>query len=157
MGFNFNIRIIKMIKNILKLSTAILMLLFVSNSYVSATANDGKITVDEAQSQIPNPDTIKGGDDIKDKYIDRNVSLSSIEKFYVIERENLLFPPYRCFIYHPKGNETDIGIIDNVTINFSIDKSRLNIGDIILVTNEQEVKSNNPIKQFIIEEVTIIK
>ena len=145
-----------MIKNILKLSTVTLMIIFSSTIY--ASKDDGsKITVDEAQSKPPKKDTIKGGDDLKDKYIENNVSIASIKKSYIIKRENLLLPPYRCFIYHPKGNETTIGVINSTKIEFSIDKSKLKIGDIILVTNKVSIEGDTPIDKVIVEEINITK
>ena len=156
MEFDFNIRKIKMIKNILKLSTVTLMIIFSVTVYASKD-DATKITVDEAQSKPPKQDTIKGGDDLKDKYIENNISISSIEKSYIIKRENLLLPPYRCFIYHPKGNETTIGVTNSTNVEFSIDKSKLKVGDIILVTNKVSIEGDTPIDKFIIEEINIIK
>ena len=142
-------------KQILKLSMLGLMLLFLNTAY---GIDENKKPVDEALEYTPKEDTIKGGDKLTDSYNDEKISLSNIDKNYIIERKDLNFPPYKCFIYHLDGTETEIGTINDSKINFKIKKSLLSVGDIILVTNLLDVTDKkNPFKKFIIEEVEIVE
>ena len=142
-------------KMIVKLSLLSFML-FVTNN---ALASEGdKKPVDEAMSIKVPKDTIKGGDKLEDDYKGTKVSLSSLEKVHEIKRENLHFPPYRCFVYHSKDKQTEIGKMNDSTIEFKINKSLLSVGDIILVLNSQNVKSKtNPFGKFIVEEILVVE
>lgn len=139
-----------------------MMLLFVNGAYAT---NENKKPVeihekpvDEALENKPKEDSIKGGDKLKDKYHDEKISLSSIKDNYKIERNDLNFPPYKCFIYHPNTKTTEIGTSDASKIDFKIKKSLLKIGDIILVTNSLNVTNpNNPFGKFIVEEIEVVK
>ena len=159
-------------KQVIKLSVVGLILLLSANIYASNEKEILEIKdrpVDDAVKTVVKEDTIqykyklkedtiKGGDKLKDHYYDIKISLKSIKGSYKINRKDLLFPPYRCFIYHNGGKETEIGIIDKSSIYFEIKKSLLNVGDIILVTNKLDINSkNNPIKKMIIEEIEIKK
>lgn len=148
-------------KQVIKLSVVGLILLLSANIYASNEKEILEIKdrpVDDAVKTVVKEDTIKGGDKLEDHYYDIKISLKSIKGSYKISRKDLLFPPYRCFIYHNGGKETEIGIIDKSSIYFEIKKSLLNVGDIILVTNKLDINSkNNPIKKMIIEEIEITK
>ena len=148
-------------KQVIKLSVVGLILLLSANIYASNEKEILEIKdrpVDDAVKTVVKEDTIKGGDKLEDHYYDIKISLKSIKGSYKINRKDLLFPPYRCFIYHNGGKETEIGIIDKSSIYFEIKKSLLNVGDIILVTNKLDINSkNNPIKKMIIEEIEIKK
>lgn len=148
-------------KQVIKLSVVGLILLLSANIYASNEKEILEIKdrpVDDAVKTVVKEDTIKGGDKLEDHYYDIKISLKSIKGSYKISRKDLLFPPYRCFIYHNGGKETEIGIIDKSSIYFEIKKSLLNVGDIILVTNKLDIDSkNNPIKKMIIEEIEIKK
>jgi len=148
-------------KQAIKLSVVGLILLLSANIYASNEKEILEIKdrpVDDAVKTVVKEDTIKGGDKLEDHYYDIKISLKSIKGSYKINRKDLLFPPYRCFIYHNGGKETEIGIIDKSSIYFEIKKSLLNVGDIILVTNKLDINSkNNPIKKMIIEEIEIKK
>jgi len=148
-------------KQVIKLSVVGLILLLSANIYASNEKEILEIKdrpVDDAVKTVVKEDTIKGGDKLEDHYYDIKISLKSIKGSYKISRKDLLFPPYRCFIYHNGGKETEIGIIDKSSIYFEIKKSLLNVGDIILVTNKLDINSkNNPIKKMIIEEIEIKK
>lgn len=143
-------------KNIVKLSLLSLMLLFVGSVYASDEKKDiGEVKdrpVDDAIKTVVKEDTIKGGDKIIDSYHSEKISLSTIDKVYQIKRNNLNFPPYRCFIYHTNKKITEIGITNGSKIDFKIKKSLLSEGDIIIVTNKLVVKSN-PFGKFILEEI----
>ena len=152
-------------KRLATLALTTLVLLFASN----LSANDEKkkeITkleipkkpVDEAQEDKPTKDTVKGGDKTKDKSSKpKKISLSTLKESYNIKRSNLHFPPYRCFIYHENGTETEIGTSSDLSIDFNIKKSLLNIGDTIVVTNALDVHIKHPIKKVIIEQIEIVK
>jgi len=118
----------------------------------------GTSPVDEALEKKPIDDTIKGGGKSKDKVHDINISLSNIKDSYLISRKNLNFPPYRCFIYHDDGNETEIGTSNESFINFKIKKSLLKVGDTIVVTNKLDyIDDDYPIKKEIVEQIEIVK
>lgn len=148
-------------KKIVKLSTIGLILLFTHGTYATEKTNmdeKEKKPVDEALEHKPKEDTIKGGGKLKDKYHNTTVSLSSIENSYQIKRSDLHFPPYKCYIYHSNTQTTKIGISKESEIKFEIDKSLLNIGDIIVVTNSLNVNNkNNPFGKFIVEEIEIVE
>jgi hypothetical protein len=147
-------------KNIVKLSFLSLIFLFTESIYASDEIKDiGEVKdrpVDDAIKIVVKEDTIKGGDKLKDSYHDEKVSLSTIDKVYQIERDNLYFPPYRCLIYHSNEKITEIGIMNDSKINFKIPKSLLSVGDIIVVTNKLVVRGN-PFGQFLVEEIEILK
>ena len=139
---------------ILKLTTLSLMLLFTNNSWAKEITN-GKPIIDDAYGKKPKTDTIKGGDGLKDEYKEKNISLSTLKSSYHIQRKDLLFPPYQCFIYHTDGKQTEIGTSNSTTIDFTIDKSLLTVGDTIVVTNR--LNAINPLGKFVIEEIAIKK
>jgi hypothetical protein len=155
-------------KTILKLSLVSFML-FGTNTFadtdktkkmteVDKKIKGGTTTVDEALETKPINDGIKGGGKSKDKIHDINVSLASIKESYQISRKNLNFPPYRCFIYHDDGNETEIGTSNEFFIDFKINKSLLKVGDTIVVTNKLDfIDENHPIKKEIVEQIEILK
>jgi len=118
----------------------------------------GTTTVDEAFEKKPIEDSTKGGGKSKDKVHDINISLASIKECYQISRKDLSFPPYRCFIYHDDGNETEIGTSNESFIDFKIKKSLLQVGDTIVVTNNLDFNDDNhPIKKEIVEQIEIVK
>ena len=91
-------------------------------------------------------------------FVGRQVPLASIKESYQISRKNLNFPPYRCFIYHDDGNETEIGTNNESFIDFKINKSLLKVGDTIVVTNKLDfIDDNHPIKKEIVEQIEILK
>ena len=141
---------------ILKLTTLSLMLLFTNNSWAKEITN-GKPIIDDAHGKKDKEDTPKGGDGLKDEYRDKNISLSTLKSSYHIQRKDLLFPPYRCFIYHADDKQTEISTSNSTTIDFTINKSLLTVGDIILVTNSIDVESINSVKKLVIEEISIRK
>lgn len=147
-------------KNIVKLTLVSLILLFMGSVYASdEKKNIGEvesIPVDDAIKTVVKEDTIKGGDKLKDSYHDEKISLLTIDKVYRIERDNLYFPPYRCFIYHTNEKTTEIGTINDSKIAFEIKKSLLSVEDIIVVTNKLVVKGN-PFGKFIVEEIEVLK
>ena len=162
-------------RQIIKLSIAGLIFLLSANIYASnekemlevkdRPIDDAKEMievkdrpVDDAKEMLVKADTIKGGDASKDHYHEIKISLKSIKEGYQISRKDLLFPPYRCFIYHDGGTETEIETSNTSVIDFKVNKSLLTGGDYILVTNALDVKDkNNPIKKFVIEEILILK
>lgn len=135
-----------------------LVFLFIGNIYASnETKNTEEVKnrpVDDAIKTVVKEDSIKGGDKLKDSYHYEKVSLLSLDKVYQIKRDNLNFPPYKCFIYDSKENQIEIGTVNDSKIDFKIQKSLLSVGDTIIVTNKLEVKSN-PFGKFIIEEIEI--
>ena len=139
-----------------------MMLLFVNGAYAT---NENKKPVeihekpvDEALEHKPKEDSIKGGDKLKDKYHEAEISLSTIQDSYKLERSDLNFPPYKCFIYHPNKKITEIGTSNVSKINFKIKKSLLKIGDIIVVTNSLNViHKDNPFGKFVIEAIQVVK
>jgi len=145
-------------RNIVKLNLLGLMFLLIGNVYAS---NEKNIEVkdrpvDDAIKTIVKEDTIKGGDKLQDSYHEEKISLSTIDKIYQIKRDNLYFPPYRCFIYHKNEKITEIGIINDSKIDFQIKKSLLSEGDYILVTSNLKVKGN-PFGKFVVEEIEVLK
>ena len=148
----------------LKLS---LIFLFVGSIYASDEKKDipiddankivvKAIPVDDAVKTVVKEDSIKGGDKLEDSYNDEKILLSTIDKVYQLKRDNLYFPPYRCFIYHTNEKITKIGTINNSKIDFKIQKSLLSVGDIIVVTNNLVVKGN-PFGQVVVEEIEILE
>lgn len=118
----------------------------------------GTTTVDDALEAKPIYDGTKGGGKSEDKVHDINISLASINESYQISRKDLHFPPYRCFIYHDDGNETEIGTSNESFIDFKIKKSLLKIDDTIVVTNKLDFNDDNhPIKKEIVEQIEILK
>ena len=113
--------------------------------------------VDEALENSPKEDTIKGGGKVEDTYHYKEIFLSKIDKNYRIIRENLHFPPYRCFIYHSNnGSQEDIiKDINSSKIDITIPKDKLKVGDRIFIINNLE--ANNIFKKFVVEEIEIIK
>ena len=147
-------------KKIVKLSILVLLLThatYATNENKNPTEVNEK-PVDEALEHKPKKDTIKGSDKLTDKYHEAEISLSSIKGNYKIERNDLNFPPYKCFIYHPNTKITEIGTSNASKINFKIKKSLLKIGDIIVVTNSLNViHKDNPFGKFVIEAIQVVK
>lgn len=151
-------------KTLLKLSSVSLILLLLStNSFAEdekkkdiakTEKSDGKRPVDDADKKKPKEDNIKGGDKVKDKEVNATIKLSSIKNHYTIKRSGLHYPPYRCFIYR-NGKETDIGTSQETSFTFKVDKSLLNVGDEILITNRLD--SVRPLPKEIIHDVEIVK
>jgi len=147
-------------KKIVKLSILVLLL-----THVSYATNENKNPtevnekpVDEALEHKPKEDSIKGGDKLKDKYHEAEISLSTIEDSYKLERSDLNFPPYKCFIYHPNTKITEIGTSNSSKIDFEIKKSLLKDRDIIVVTNSLNViHKDNPFGKFVIEAIQVVK
>jgi len=155
-------------KTILKLSLVGFMLLSINTFAVTDKSKEitevnkkitgGSGTVDEAFEKKPIEDSTKGGGKSKDKVHDINISLASIKESYQISRKDLSFPPYRCFIYHDEGNETEIGTSNESFIDFKIKKSLLQVDDTIVVTNNIDFNDDNyPIKKEIVEQIEIVK
>jgi len=148
-------------RQMVKLSIVGLIILLSSNIYASSEKEMLEVKdrpVDDAKEMLVKADTIKGGGKLKDHYHDIKISLKSIKESYQISRKDLLFPPYRCFIYHDGGKETEIGTSNTSVINFKINKSLLSVGDTILLTNNQNSENeNNPIKKIVVEEILILK
>jgi len=94
-------------KRNIKLSLLGLMFLVVGSVYASNEKNIEEVKdrpVDDAVKTVVKEDTIKGGDKLQDSYHEAKISLSTIDKVYQIKRDNLYFPPYKCFIYHKENN-----------------------------------------------------
>ena len=153
-------------KTVLKLTLLIGFVLIGSNLVASDDKVKGveKISkvkkppiVDEAQKDKPKEDSVKGGGKSKDISNESNISLSTIKDVYQIKREGLKNPPYRCYIYHADKSKSEIGIIDDSTISFTINKSKLVVGDTIVVTNSQKMKKDKEFPKFIIEWVEVQK
>jgi len=152
-------------KTLLKLSfISVILLLFTSYSFADdknkkevtkTEKSDGGRPVDDAGEKKPKEDYPKGGDKIKDKEENATIKLSNIKNQFIIKRSELHYPPYRCFIYHPSGKETDIGTSNKVSFTFKINKSLLSIGDEILITNRLD--STGPLTKEIIHDIEIIK
>ena len=141
-----------------------LILLFSSNTFANNDKSKEIVEtsekvkpkiIDEAEKDTPKKDSIKGGGKLQDIIRDINVSLSNIKEFYKVNRKDLHYPPYKCFIHHINDINTEIGISNNSTMSFKIKKSSLKVGDVIVVTNN--IKNNSPFKQVIIEWIEIIK
>ena len=147
-------------KMILKLSLISFMLLgnnlLASDDKIKEIVVTGKkITLagDEANNDKPKIARIKGGE--KDTIRDLNVSLTSIKDSYHVSRKDLNSPPYRCFIYNVNKTEDEVGISNESAIDFKIEKSSLNVGDTIVITNS--IKNDSPFGKVIIEWVEILK
>ena len=147
-------------KNIVKLSLLSLMLLFVGSAYASEKKDIGEVKdrpVDDAVKTVVKEDTIKGGGKLEDTYHDdKKILLSTVNKVYHVKRNNLHFPPYKCYIYHTNKKITEIGTINDFKIDFKIKKSLLSVGDIIVVTNKLVVRGN-PFGKLVIEEIKVLK
>ena len=155
-------------KTVLKLSLVGFMLIGVNTfadtdktkemTEIKKKIKGGTTTIDEANENKPKENTIKGGGKSEDKLHDINISLASIKESYTISSEDLKLPPYRCFIYHDDGSETEIGTSNKSSIDFKIKKSLLKVGDTIVVTNNININDDDfPIKKEIVEQIEIVK
>ena len=154
-------------KTLLKLSSVSLILFLLTGNIF---ANDEKKKeptktekaneprpVDDATKQKPKEDYPKGGDKVEDEE-DNNVTvkLSTINKYYIIKRSGLHYPPYRCLVYHKDGTQITIGTSKQKSFTFTIKKSLLKIGDEIIITSHLDTQGKS-IKKKIIHDVEIIE
>ena len=143
-------------KNILL--TIALLSVYLSSDTIKIT---GTKPVDEGQKLVHQEDTIKGSEDINNSYEYHEKSLEKMKNTFTVRRKNISHPPFTLL----KENGTD-GKITTLkieksslnSVNFSVKKSLLNVGDRVLVINNK--KSDNedaPNGKEVIIEIEIIK
>lgn len=120
----------------------------------------GTKPVDEGIKTIQEDDKTKGSNDVNNSYEYKTLSLSKIDKSYVIKRSNLTHSPFKALHYNGKNKKFTVlnTIKKGHKINFKIDSSILKIDDRIFIINNQKSKHKKaPLGRMIVIDVEVIK
>jgi len=143
-------------KNILLAIT--ILSVYLSSETIKIT---GTKPVDEGQKLIHQEDTIKGAKDINNSYQYQEKSLEKIKNTLIIRRKDITHAPFTLLYYNGKDKSIKTLKIEKSnlnSVNFTVKKSILKVGDRVLVINNK--KSDNkqaPKGKEVIIEVEIIK
>ena len=145
----------------------LLPILFISTISIMANAPvdeghklEGK-PVDEGHKLVHQEDTTKGAKDINNSYQYQEKSLEKIKNTLTIRRKDITHAPFTLLYYNGKNGNIKTLKVEKKSINsinFTVKKSILKVGDRILVINNK--KSDNkqaPKGKEVIIEVEIVK
>ena len=145
----------------------LLPILFVSTLYLLAQTpvDEGhrleKRPVDEGHKLVHHEDKTKGAEDVNNSHEYQGKSLKEMKSTFTIRRKDISHAPFTLLHYNAKeGNITTLKVEEMSinSVNFSVKKSMLEVGDRVLVINNRKSKNEHaPKGKEVIIEIEILK